>query len=212
MTPIPTPTPTPVVSLSPPPTFRQTIEPAVVLYAPEPSAWSADTTIALVGVIVALLGAFATGLLAWLALRQTAKATRLEQEAHERSGRLALASAIDAYLARWKPSWSIYGGREIDHDAVRALRTSAAGISEDAQSVAEWVIEVLDRTVDRFVEEHQSWDSNAAEGVMAITVASTVSIVRHRVIAWVSTGAIDREMIYRPTPQPPPMDPSLLSE
>jgi hypothetical protein len=209
---IPNPTSTPIASLSPTPTFRQTIEPTVVLYAPEPSAWSADTTIALVGVIVALLGAIATGLLAWLALRQTAKATRLEQEAQERTGRLALAAAIDVYISGWKPSWSIHGRREIDHDAVRALRTSAAGISEDAQSIAGWVIEELDRTVDLFVEEHKSWDSHAAEGVMAITLASTVSIVRHRVIAWVATGAIDRQTIYSPAPQSPPLDPSLLGE
>lgn len=202
--PTPNPTPTPSATLTP----SNTVEPTVVLYAPDPSAWSADTTVALIGVVVALLGAVATGLLAWLALRQTTKATRLEQEAQDRAGRLAAASAIDTYLAGWKPSWSIDGKREIDHDAVRALRTSTAGISTDAQSVADWVIEELDRTVDLFVEDHKSWDSHTAEGVMAMTIGSAMNIVRHRVIAWVATGAMNRDALYRPAPPPPPFEPS----
>lgn len=181
----------------------QTVDPTVVLYAPDPSAWSTDTTIALVGIVVALLGAVATGLLAWLALRQTTKATRLEREAQDRAGRLAAAAAIELYLAGWNPSWSVDGQKEIDHEAVRALKSSTAGVSTDAQSVASWVLDELDRTVDLFVEEHKSWDSHTASGVMAITINSAVNTIRQRVIAWVATGVMNRDNLYRPAPPPP---------
>lgn len=182
------------------PTPGHTVDPTVILYAPDPSAWSAHTTIALIGIIVALLGAVATGLLAWLALRQTTKATRLEREAHDRADRLTAAAAIELYLAGWSPSWGVGGQREIDDDAVTALQSSAAGISIDAQSVARWVIDELNGFVDLFVEDHKSWDSHTAMGVMAITARSAVNTIRQRVIAWVATGEMDRDTLYHPAP------------
>lgn len=207
---MPTPTPTPTVSSTPTPTVTptvapmpvQTVDPTIVMYAPDPSAWSADTTIALIGVIVALIGAVATGLLAWFALEQTKKATRLEQEASDRSGRAAAASAIDAYLAGWKPEWGIHG-RVIDYDARRALRSAAATTSSAAREVADWVITELDGTIKLFLEEHRDYDSQTGEALMSMTVSATVSTLRGRLIDWVAKGEMNQDTIYKAEPAPP---------
>ena len=167
----------------------------------DPWAWSLDSLLALIGVMIAGLGAIATVLVATLALVATNRANRLEAAARERTGRVALSSAIDAYLREWELE-PYFRDSEKMREAARSLTAAAAGVSSSAEDVATWVHEVLIVYVAQIVDEHQDFDTVSGGRLLAIAAHSASSEIRRRVTMWVATGALDRSPLLTPTPAP----------
>lgn len=214
-TPAPVITPTPVISISPAATpaampTPTPVETALIVSTTDPAVWTVDTQIAFWGLIVAAIGAIATTLIAGWGLAATIRANRaetaeraLQAEAQVRANRLNLRIAVDEYLAAWKPDWRWGNERTASEVAERRLRAVAAGVSLDAEAVADWVIHELGVTVDQLVEEYRAWDdSNLSIRMVEMGALGMRSEVGRRVLAWVSTGVLDQSPLIAPTPAP----------
>lgn len=172
-----------------------------IVCASDPWAWTLDSTLAVIGIVVAGLGAVATALIAWLALRATDRANRLQREAQERATRFALVGGVEDYLEFWLES----GGGDTEKRATSEARliAHAAGISADAEEVVKWIIEALSDAREQVAAEHRA---NVALGELAgrALVRYGPYEVRRRVGDWVATGLLDEGPILRPLPEPPP--------
>lgn len=170
----------------------------------DPWAWSLETLLALIAVIIAGLGAIATVLIATFALVATNRANRLEASARERAGRVALSSAIDAYLKGWETD-PFYGASKMEGiESAKTLAQAAAEVSSSAESVAMWVIDALRALVAQIVDEHGELDNVTGGRMLAIAAAGASSEMRRRITKWVATGLLDRSLLLTPTPGPPP--------
>ncbi|TFC83315.1 hypothetical protein E3T23_02805 [Cryobacterium cheniae] len=157
--------------------------------------------LALIGVMIAGLGAIATVLVATLALVATNRANRLEAAERERTGRVALSSAIDTYLREWE--LEPYGNTEKMREAARSLTAAAAGVSSSAETAATWVHDALIVYMAQIVDEHQDLDTLAGGRLLATAAHGASSEMRRRVARWVATGMLDRSPLLTPTPGPP---------
>lgn len=166
-------------------------------------AWSLETLLILIGVIIAGLGAAATTLVATLALVATNRANRLEAAARERASRVELSVAIDVYLEAWERD--PYGAlRKNGTELSKLVTTTAARISPSAESVATWVISTLDALMAQIVDDHSEMDNITGGRLLAIAAAGASSETRRRITAWVATGVLDRSPLLTPAPPPHP--------
>lgn len=197
------------MSFSLPPFFAACPTPSVcartvaVVCTADPWALSLDSLLILIGLIVGALGAAGTILVAWLALAATNRANRLEKEARERSGRVALASSVEAYLGGWEPQEYFDPGMK-GEDSANALIAGAAGVSRDTEVVAQWVVKALRASVAQIVEENATVDTVEGDRLLGIHARGARAEVRRRVTAWVATGSLDQSPLLSPTPTPPP--------
>jgi hypothetical protein len=124
------------------PSSPPSAEAIALVCASDPWAWTLDSTLAVIGIVIAGLGAIATALIAWWALRATDRANRLQREAQERSDRFTFVGAVEDYLDFWVQTG---GGGDADKRVTSEARLDAqsAGVSADAEKVAAWIVKVL---------------------------------------------------------------------
>lgn len=165
---------------------------------PDPWAWSLDAVLSLAGIAVAVFGALATVLFAWLALQQTRRANAFELEARKRADRAALSGAVEAYLASWTP----FGVRprmgEETVAAVQALHSAAAGISSEAREVAIWLIKVVNASDLAELGRREGppdpgWTEHPPRDLIGLSIRVQA---RARVTDWVATGTLDRAPLF----------------
>lgn len=165
---------------------------------PDPWAWSLDAVLSLAGIAVAVLGALATVLFAWLALQQTKRANTLEFEARRRADRAALSGAVDAYLASWAPLGVKVRTGEATAAAGQTLHAAAAGISSEAREVASWLIKVADASDLAELGRRQGppdpgWTEHPPRDLIGFSIRVQA---RARVTDWVATGELDRSPLF----------------
>lgn len=125
------------------------------------------------------------------ALAETNRANRLEEEDRNRAGRAEFSVAVDSFLTGWQPRWYLGDRLDINTDTVTSLKRTAAGISSDAEDLANWLLNELKRSVNQVVEDHKDWDSNAGDAMLQMAVRAIRSEAHRRVIDWVGTGKLD---------------------
>lgn len=191
-------------AICPPPTPSPIV--AAIASASDPWAWSLSDVLALIGLVVAGLGATATVLVAWFALRATQRANRLEAEARERAGRAALTSSVDVYLSGWELDPYYFGDSVKGRESARALIASAAGISTQAATTAAWVRTALAEMGEQHVDEHRELDNVTGRALLTMAARGASSEVRRRMTVWVATGTLDDSPLLTPIPVPPPLN------
>ncbi|WP_301113846.1 hypothetical protein [Microbacterium sp.] len=164
----------------------------------DPWAWSLDVVLSLAGIAVAVLGALATVLFAWLALQQTRRANAFEVEARSRADRAALSGAVDAYLASWAPLGAQPRTGEATAAAVQTLHAAAAGISSEARGVARWLIKVVEASDLAELGRRQGppdpgWTEHPPRDLIGLSIRVQA---RARVTDWVATGKLDRAPLF----------------
>jgi len=157
-----------------------------------------DAVLSLAGIAVAVLGAMATILFAWLALQQTRRANALEFEARKRVDRAALSGAVDAYLASWAPLGVQPRTWEATTAAGQTLHTAAAAISSEAREVASWLIKVVDASDLAELGRRQGppdpgWTEHPPRDLIGFSIRVQA---RARVTDWVATGKLDRAPLF----------------
>jgi len=165
---------------------------------PDPWAWSLDAVLSLAGISVAVLGALATVLFAWLALQQTKRANALEFEGRKRAERAALSSAVDGYLTTWAPLGVKPRTHEATVSAGQTLHAAAAGISPEAHDVARWLIKVLDASDLAELGRREGppdpgWTEHPPRDLIGFSIRVQA---RARVTHWVATGELDRSPLF----------------
>lgn len=170
----------------------------MILPEPDPWAWSLDAVLSVAGIAIAVLGALATVLFAWLALRQTKRANALEFEARKQAERAALSSAVDAYLATWAPLGVKPLSQEETVSAGQTLHAAAASISPDAHEVARWLIKVVDASdlaelVRRQGPPGPGWSEHPPRDLIGFSIRVQA---RARVTHWVANGVLDRSPLF----------------
>lgn len=185
-----------LAAICPTPTPAPTGAPVVIVCGADPWSWSLDTT-------VAALGAAATIIVAVFALVATNRANRLEVQARERAGRVAMSSAVDAYLSVWEAE---AGDEESvqSRAAFSSLRATAAGVSLSAEAAATWVLLTLGQTMRLIDEEHKSWPPKEREWARKHSVSAVGNEVRRRITLWVATG---NNLVLSPLLEPLPSTP-----
>lgn len=178
-----------------------TPSPVPVLIVGDAWAWSLDS-------LIAVLGAVATALLAWLALRQTKRANRLDGEARQReeeareraeqdlarARRSEMRAAVSVYLDTWKPSGQM--SYEQSQEAVVALIAAAAAISDEAARVAHWITEAMATADWAGIEYQNRHDSDLQSGEDRHSLLrGALTTARLRVINWVATGTLDQSPV-----------------
>jgi hypothetical protein len=173
-----------------------------IVCASDPWAWTLDSTLAVIGIVIAGLGAIATALIAWWALRATDRANRMQREVQERSDRFAFVGAVEDYLAFWVQTGG--GGDSANRVTSEArLHAQAAGASADAEKVAAWIIKVLRDAKEQVAADHAVDVALGEMGGRALTSYGP-NVVRQRVSAWVASGRLDDSALLHPVPAPPP--------
>ncbi|MGX1703312.1 hypothetical protein [Microbacterium sp. NPDC055357] len=177
-------------------------EAVALVCASDPWAWTLDSMLAAIGLGIAGVGAIATALIAWWALKATTRANQLQRASQERGDRLAFVGAVEDYLDFWVQT----GGAQDADKRVTAearLNAQAAGASSGAENVAAWIIQALREAKDQVAADHKVNVALGELGGRALTSYGP-NEVRRRVSDWVATGDLDDSPLLHPLPEPPP--------
>ncbi|MFT4281498.1 hypothetical protein [Microbacterium sp.] len=165
--------------------------------SPDTWAWSLDTVLSATGIGVAVLGAVATVLVAALALEQTKRANRLEDEARARVGRAEFARAVEAYLTTVPPFNRL--PQSVTIPAMQALHAAAAGVGSDAEGIPGWLHSAILNAEGRDAADRkglppQGRSTHTPQEMVAFVIEIEI---RGRITRWVASGHLDRSPLLR---------------